>query len=72
MTNTLLLKQKFDESGYKLSFIAECLGITRACLSNKVNNVREFKASEISKLCELLNIEMSEKEQIFFNIDVSK
>lgn len=70
MTDTCLLKSKIEESGYKISFIADSLKMTRQCLNNKVNNVTEFKASEINTLCELLHIDVHEKEKIFFATDV--
>ena len=51
MTNTTLLRQKIDESGYKLKFLAEKCGLTYYGLMKKVNNETEFKASEIKVLC---------------------
>jgi len=70
MTNTQLLREKIDESGYKLRFIAKKLGITYQGFLNKSNNDTEFKASEIQILCELLNIDIQQKEVIFFAINV--
>lgn len=68
MTNTKLLEEKIDASGYKRSYIAKAIGLKSAFgLSKKIKNETEFKASEIHRLCELLNIETSEeKESIFF------
>lgn len=67
MVDTVKLEKMIAESGFKKSFIAEKLGITRFALSKKCNNVNEFKASEISKLCGILHItDLSEKEEIFF------
>ena len=43
MTNTLKLKEKIDNSGYKKEFIAEQLGITRYALQLKVEGKNEFK-----------------------------
>lgn len=55
------------ESGLKKNFIAEQLGLTSYGLKLKTDNVNEFKASEISALCDLLNIKTAkEKESIFF------
>lgn len=67
MTNTNLLRNKIDESGYKLRFIAKKLGITYQGFLNKINNETEFKAGEIQILCDMLNINIEEKELIFFN-----
>ncbi len=68
MTDTALLNEKIDKSGYKKSYIAKAIGLKSAFgLSNKINNVTEFKAKEINKLCELLKIDsLEEKERIFF------
>ena len=67
MTNTELLNQRIDESGLKKSYIAKALGIRTDTLSRKINNEREFKASEINTLCDVLGIEsLEEKEHIFF------
>jgi hypothetical protein len=66
MTNTALLEQYIEKSGYKKSFIAEQLGLTAYGFSLKVNNNSEFKASEMSILCKLLKINARDKEAIFF------
>lgn len=66
MTNTKLLREKIEESGYKLRFIASKIGITYQGLLNKMNNETEFKASEIQALCVLLNLNGDERETIFF------
>ena len=66
MTDTILLKQKIGESGYKLRFIAKKLGITYAGLLKKTNNESEFKASEIQILYNLLNLTETERNEIFF------
>ena len=66
MTNSKLLRQKIDESGYKLQFVAEKCGLTYYGFMKKVNNESEFKASEIAILKELLHLTDSETDQIFF------
>lgn len=67
MTNTKLLQETIQSSGLKLQYIADALGISRAALNNKIQNISQFKAGEISKLCDLLRIETPElKERIFF------
>lgn len=67
MTNTKLLEEAIEKSGYKKSYIAKVMGITRYCLTRKIRNENEFKASEINTLCNLLKIETAaEKERIFF------
>ena len=66
MTNTSLLEQYIEKSGYKKSFIAEQLGLTAYGFTLKVNNRSEFKASEMTILCKLLKINAKDKEAIFF------
>ena len=66
MTNTSLLEQYIEKSGYKRSYIAKQLGLTTYGLALKINNKSEFKASEMKTLCELLQIPARDKEAIFF------
>lgn len=67
MTNTNLLRQKIEESGLKLQFIADKLGISRQTLIAKINGKSEFNQTEIQILCDLLNIKsLKEKNLIFF------
>lgn len=66
MTNTSALRQKIEQSGLKYRFVAEMLGITPYGLQKKIENVTEFKASEISKLSKLLKLSAAEMTEIFF------
>ena len=67
MTNTTLLNERIEKSGYKRSYIAKALGLSAYGLAKKIQNESEFKASEINALCGLLKIESpEEKEAIFF------
>lgn len=69
MTNTSLLEQYIEKSGYKRKFIARQIGLKSAYgLSLKINNESEFKASEIGILCKLLKISAKDKEAIFFSL----
>lgn len=71
MTNTELLKEKISQSGLKTNYIAKNIGISRASLWNKVNNVRAFTVPEMDRLCAVLNIKsLREREAIFFSHDV--
>lgn len=73
MTDVELLKQKIEESGYKIYFIAEKLGLTPQGLYLKLNNTNQFKASEIQKLCRILDItDPNEMKAIFFVEEVAK
>ena len=71
MTNTLLLEEYIKNSGLKRSKLASYLGITLAGLKKKTTGQREFKASEIQILCNLLGIESAdENDRIFFALKV--
>ena len=67
MTNTELLKEKIANSGFKLLYIAEYVGISRQALWSRINNLTPFNQYEIEKMCAVLNItSLREKEAIFF------
>lgn len=67
MTNRTALENKVKESGYRLDYICEKLGITRQAWLNKLKNINEFKQSEIAKLSELLKLTHDEINLIFFD-----
>lgn len=60
------LKQVIDDKGYKLSYVASELNLTREGLYNKLRGDTEFKASEIKKLVEMLKLTSKETKDIFF------
>lgn len=67
MTNTELLEQKIKESGKKITYLAEKVGLSYAGFRNCVINKAEWKASQIDILCEELNIvDLKERQRIFF------
>ena len=67
MTDTEKLRTLIERKGLKLKFVAECLGLSPYGLQLKIENKREFKTSEVAKLCEILDItSLREKEEIFF------
>lgn len=70
MVNTKMLRDKINDSGYKLQFVAEKCGLTYFGFMKKVNNETEFKASEIMILKVLLNLTDKEVNQIFFALEV--
>ena len=70
--NDELLLEKIASSHLSKSFIAECLGLTRQGLYNKLSGEREFKGSEIKKLSALLKLSDGERESIFFADCVDK
>lgn len=67
MTNTTLLDEKIQESGYRPAKIAEWLGISYKNLRLKITNKRIFRVSEVEKICEILHIDNpAEVNKIFF------
>jgi len=67
MTNSVELRALIKESGYSYKHIAKKLGITYYGLKNKLDNVTEFRPSEIVILCDLLGIkDPADRERIFF------
>ena len=68
MTDIKLLKETIRRSGLKKGYIAEKLGVTPSTFSALLNNKSEFKASQISTICKILNIrDNAEVRAIFFN-----
>ena len=61
-----LLRKKIDESGYKLTFIAEKCGLTYQGSLPKLKGERQFVASEVAALARLLDLSVEEMQQIFF------
>lgn len=67
MTNTQMLLDCIEASGLKRNYIARMLGITTYSLAQKIHNIREFKASEIYTICQVLGITSPDTvEDIFF------
>lgn len=67
MTNTIALRDLIRKKGVKMKFVADHLGLSSYGFQLKVDNKREFKTSEVSALCELLEIDsLEDKEKIFF------
>lgn len=67
LTDTKALKEIISNNGLKLKYVAEQLGLSQYGFSLKVENKKEFKTSEVTALCELLNINsLEDKEKIFF------
>ena len=68
MTNTELLREKLDNSGYKLTFIAQSLDLSYQGFLNKINNKTDFTAPEIAVLRKLLHLSSEECNAIFFTL----
>lgn len=66
MTDTMALRKAIEDSGLKYGRIAMEMGISAYTLQKKIDNIVEFKASEIDKLSTLLSLNESERSSIFF------
>lgn len=67
MTDTDLLRERINESGLKLTYIANQLNLSYYGLLLKIDNKNEFKTSEVKTLCDLLSIkDLEDRERIFF------
>ena len=67
MTNSVELEKRIHDSGLRKSWIMEQIGIkSYATLRAKIKNNSEFTASEIDKLCEILNLNKTLRGEIFF------
>lgn len=55
-----------------ITAIAESMAISRQSLYLKMKGEREFKTSEVSKLCDILRLTDEEKTLVFFNDRVDK
>ena len=66
MTNTLELKAAMIKKGYTSGTLADEIGLSRQSMSYKINNHREFTVSEINAICKALDLDLEQKELIFF------
>lgn len=67
MTDTIRLNGIINARGLKYSYIANYLGLSPYGFARKRNNLSDFTATEIDKLCELLHIDdVEDRFAIFF------
>lgn len=66
MTDVKLLKEKIADTGMTITAISRKTGILRETLYKKINGETEFKASEISAISDVLRLNNSERDKIFF------
>lgn len=64
--DTQLLDKRIEESGLKVSFLIEKLGLSPNGFYKKKNGDTPFRTAEVYVLCDLLNISNEEKGKIFF------
>lgn len=66
MINSELFREIVKEKGFKYQFLAEGICVTPYALQKKIDNLNEFKGSEIAKLTKLLGITKTQRDDIFF------
>lgn len=70
--NLQYLNDRIKLSRIPITAIAEGLGLSRQSLYAKMKGEREFKSSEVTKLCEILRLTDEEKTLVFFADKVDK
>lgn len=66
MVNTPLLDACIKESGLRVGYIIEKLGLSRNGFDKKRKGVTPFRTAEIYVLCDLLKLSEENKNNIFF------
>lgn len=71
MVNSIKLNKFIKKSGLKRIYIAKKLNISAMALRNKINNITEFKPSEIIALKTMLSLSNEDIQEIFFANNVA-
>ena len=71
MVNTELLNKRIDDSGLKISFIVDKMGISKNAFYKKKDNKIPFRVAEIYVVSDLLRLTDEEKQDIFFAKEVN-
>lgn len=66
------LKGRIKEMYGTQNEFAEVVGLSFVSISKKLNNLRQFKQSDIDKITEVLNIPKEEIPIYFFTLEVHK
>jgi len=70
--NLKYLNGRIAMSKIPITAIAEKMAISRQSLYLKMKGEREFKSSEVTKLCEILRLTEEERSLVFFADRVDK
>lgn len=68
MTDTLNLRKRIKDAGFRLGYVADVLGITPYTLQKKLDNDSQFRISEVDALAKLLGLTPEEKDALFFAV----
>lgn len=66
MTDSAALRKWIEDRGLKLIAIADRLKVTPFTLQKKIDNVTEFKVSEVSVFTNDLGMSRTDRDAIFF------
>ena len=69
MVNTNKVKARIVELGFKYYEVAKALDIDATTLNLKLTNERRIYLTEVSKLCDLLQINTPEQLKEYFDLD---
>lgn len=72
MTDTALLRSYMALRKINTQELAKMIGMSVASLSYKINNIREFKQSEISAIQVALDLTDEQRDSVFFTLTVDK
>jgi hypothetical protein len=65
--DTALLDEAIEQSGLKVGYIVDALGISRQAFDKKRKGINAFRKSEVYVLCDLLRItDAGQKTKIFY------
>lgn len=67
MANVALLRERINESGIKMSVLAERCGLTYQGLWRKLRGETEFRVPEMQAIKDTLHLETDEVMDIFFS-----
>lgn len=70
--NLTYLNDRIALSCIPITALAEKMEISRQSLYMKMRGEREFKSSEVEKICEILRLTDEEKTLVFFADEVDK
>ena len=71
MTNSNLIRQTIKDRGLKIKFVAEKMGLSHYGLQKKMDNLTEFKVSEVQAFCDAVGgLARDDMIRIFFADEV--
>lgn len=60
------IKKLIDDRGITIKYLAEKANISTGTLYNRMNNIGDFRASEITNITNVLRLSRDERDEIFF------